>query len=193
MSGTMMRDRHGKWVPAEPLPVTGILGRAEAFARRRGWSRLSGVLAHLDEAGLGEPGLHIGAATIYREPRDWWIGYYRGDAHHYVCPLPTIVVRWERKGVDVRYRDWTCVVVDGKPYAARGRIKGTHTGWRVDRVYRDTDTGAPVAIYASWDSPFRGDDRRRSAQHVLEPVPPVKGWPGWAPHDTIRITDEENS
>ena len=34
---------------------------------------------------------------VYIEPRDWWIGYYRGDTHHYVCPLPTIVVRWKRR------------------------------------------------------------------------------------------------
>lgn len=34
---------------------------------------------------------------VYREPRDWWVGYYRGDRHHYVCPLPTVVVRWARK------------------------------------------------------------------------------------------------
>lgn len=30
------------------------------------------------------------------EPADWWIGYYRGDSHHYVCPLPCIVIRWAR-------------------------------------------------------------------------------------------------
>ena len=33
---------------------------------------------------------------VYREPRDWWVGYYRGDAFHYVCLLPTIVIRWPR-------------------------------------------------------------------------------------------------
>ena len=36
--------------------------------------------------------------VVYIEPRDWWIGYYRGDRHHYVCPLPTVVIRWPRKG-----------------------------------------------------------------------------------------------
>jgi hypothetical protein len=34
---------------------------------------------------------------VYIEPNDWWIGYYRGDSHHYVCPLPCIVIRWDRK------------------------------------------------------------------------------------------------
>jgi hypothetical protein len=38
------------------------------------------------------------AVRVYIEPRDWWIGYYRGDTHHYVCPLPTVVVRWPRRG-----------------------------------------------------------------------------------------------
>jgi hypothetical protein len=30
---------------------------------------------------------------VYVEPRDWWIGYFRGDEYHYVCPLPCVVVR----------------------------------------------------------------------------------------------------
>lgn len=33
---------------------------------------------------------------IYVDTNDWWIGYYRGASHHYVCPLPTIVIRWPR-------------------------------------------------------------------------------------------------
>lgn len=34
---------------------------------------------------------------IFTEPRDVWIGYYRGPNHHYVCPLPCLVVRWPRR------------------------------------------------------------------------------------------------
>lgn len=34
---------------------------------------------------------------IYLDFRDWWIGYYRGPDHHYACPIPCLVVRWERK------------------------------------------------------------------------------------------------
>jgi hypothetical protein len=33
---------------------------------------------------------------IYFDFRDWWIGYYRGDVYHYVCPLPTLVIRFRR-------------------------------------------------------------------------------------------------
>jgi hypothetical protein len=34
---------------------------------------------------------------VYFDFRDWWIGYYRGPNHHYVCPLPCLVVRWPRR------------------------------------------------------------------------------------------------
>lgn len=34
---------------------------------------------------------------VYRDRDDWWIGYYRGATHHYVCPLPTLVIRWRRR------------------------------------------------------------------------------------------------
>jgi hypothetical protein len=34
---------------------------------------------------------------VYLEPRDVWIGYYRGDRHHYVCLLPCVVIRWARR------------------------------------------------------------------------------------------------
>lgn len=37
------------------------------------------------------------AVTVYRDPDDWWIGYYRGLRHHYVCPLPTLMIRWPRR------------------------------------------------------------------------------------------------
>ena len=36
--------------------------------------------------------------SIYIDLRDWWVGYYRGPNHHYVCPLPTVVIRWARRG-----------------------------------------------------------------------------------------------
>lgn len=32
---------------------------------------------------------------LYFDRRDWWSGYYRGDnGYHYVCVLPTLVLRW---------------------------------------------------------------------------------------------------
>lgn len=34
--------------------------------------------------------------TVYIDHRDWWVGYYRGDFHHYVCLVPTVVFRWRR-------------------------------------------------------------------------------------------------
>lgn len=29
---------------------------------------------------------------IYFDFNDWWIGYYRGPNHHYICVLPTLVL-----------------------------------------------------------------------------------------------------
>ena len=37
------------------------------------------------------------AVKVYIDKADWWIGYYRGPNHHYVCVLPTVVIRWPRK------------------------------------------------------------------------------------------------
>lgn len=34
---------------------------------------------------------------IYIDTADWWIGWYRGPNHHYVCVIPTVVIRWVRK------------------------------------------------------------------------------------------------
>lgn len=35
--------------------------------------------------------------TVHFDTRDWWIGYYRGDRYHYVCPVPCLVIRWNRR------------------------------------------------------------------------------------------------
>lgn len=40
--------------------------------------------------------VRLGVVEVYVEPRDWWVGYYRGERHHYVCMLPTLVTRWPR-------------------------------------------------------------------------------------------------
>ena len=34
---------------------------------------------------------------IYIDTNDWWVGYYRGEHYHFVCPLPTLVIRWSRR------------------------------------------------------------------------------------------------
>lgn len=55
--------------------ATSILGRAVVTGRRRRrWP-----------------------ASVYVDTADWWIGYYRGDRHHYVCLLPCIVISWPRR------------------------------------------------------------------------------------------------
>lgn len=30
---------------------------------------------------------------IYLDFRDWWVGYYRAENYHYICLLPTLVLR----------------------------------------------------------------------------------------------------
>lgn len=35
---------------------------------------------------------------VYFDSNDWWIGLYRGPNHIYVCPVPTLVIRWRRHG-----------------------------------------------------------------------------------------------
>lgn len=38
----------------------------------------------------------MSGVKMYLDRNDWWVGYYRGDTHHHVCPLPTLVIRWAR-------------------------------------------------------------------------------------------------
>ena len=42
--------------------------------------------------------VQVERVRVFLEPRDVWVGYYRGDRHNYVCPLPCIVIRWPRRG-----------------------------------------------------------------------------------------------
>lgn len=42
------------------------------------------------------------AMVIYLDFRDWWIGAYRGPNHWYICPLPCVVIRWERRPLALR-------------------------------------------------------------------------------------------
>ena len=40
--------------------------------------------------------LYLGRLAVYLEPRDAWIGAYIADGAVYVCPLPFLVIRWNR-------------------------------------------------------------------------------------------------
>jgi len=40
--------------------------------------------------------IQLGRFAVYIEPRDVWIGWYRDEKAHYVCPLPCVVLRWAR-------------------------------------------------------------------------------------------------
>lgn len=41
--------------------------------------------------------LRIGRVQLYIEPRDIWIGVYVAPNAIYVCPLPLVVIRWDRR------------------------------------------------------------------------------------------------
>lgn len=45
--------------------------------------------------------LHLGlrCVFIYLEPRDAWVGAYVARDYVYVCPLPFLVIRVDRKGI----------------------------------------------------------------------------------------------
>jgi hypothetical protein len=41
--------------------------------------------------------LHLGRLSAYIEPRDIWVGVYVAPNAVYVCPLPLLVLKWERR------------------------------------------------------------------------------------------------
>jgi hypothetical protein len=46
---------------------------------------------------LTSRGISVRGVYVHLNFSDWWVGYYRGDSHHYVCPLPCLVLMWARK------------------------------------------------------------------------------------------------
>lgn len=40
--------------------------------------------------------LRLGRLAVYVQPRDLWVGAFVGLDAVYVCPLPTVVIRWDR-------------------------------------------------------------------------------------------------
>lgn len=49
------------------------------------------VLSVRKAIGLGD------TMKLYFDFNDWWVGYYRSGSYHYVCPFPTLVIRWPRR------------------------------------------------------------------------------------------------
>lgn len=44
--------------------------------------------------------LRFGRLSVYLEPRDIWVGVYVAPAAVYVCPLPLLVLKWDREVTD---------------------------------------------------------------------------------------------
>lgn len=40
--------------------------------------------------------LRLGRLQVYIEPRDIWVGVYVDPKAIYICPLPIVVLRWDR-------------------------------------------------------------------------------------------------
>lgn len=49
---------------------------------------------------MTERRLRIGRLAVYIEPRDIWIGVFIAPAAIYVCPLPLVVLKWERGQIE---------------------------------------------------------------------------------------------
>jgi hypothetical protein len=97
------REKIGRWLYLNTAPPPRHLGESRAWLA-------SSVMAAADDV-LGIIGAETAAPVrrsveVYRDPDDWWVGYYRGDTHHYVCPLPTIVIRWPRRSATVLDEGW---------------------------------------------------------------------------------------
>jgi hypothetical protein len=48
--------------------------------------------------------LTLGRVAVYLEPRDAWIGAYIDPRAIYICPLPFVVLRWDRRRADLGTR-----------------------------------------------------------------------------------------
>jgi hypothetical protein len=65
---------------------------------------------------------------IYIDLDDWWVGYYRGPCFHYICILPTVVIRWGRKGdsqsifISIE-RDWKIMLQNAAALAAEEEVE----------------------------------------------------------------------
>ncbi len=51
---------------------------------------------------LSDRRLRIGRIQVYIEPRDAWVGAYVASNALYVCALPFVVLRWQRRAPSER-------------------------------------------------------------------------------------------
>lgn len=104
-----VRDRvlvrlNGDWVP----------GRITGCNDRLFWVRLYRPTQGVRDLAYGRPEIIEGAddwiqplpwyrfprprwPQVYPDPHAWWVGYARGEHYHYLCLLPSLVIRWRRR------------------------------------------------------------------------------------------------
>lgn len=63
--------------------------------------------------------LRLGRVELYIEPRDIWVGAYIAPDAVYICPLPLVVIKVER-----RFRDWSRFRLIPPPQVGRWHIVG---------------------------------------------------------------------
>ena len=69
------------------------------------------------------------AMKVYIDINDWWIGLYRGPNHYYLCPVPCVVIRWDRHRVSRLDLALAAAIERGiKHDDAMERREGTHHG-----------------------------------------------------------------
>jgi hypothetical protein len=93
---TDLHSRHPLFPPGSvpTYPVSAVAFKVamdrEAESVRAGLRR-HGPAVRTESAGRTRRRLRI-----YLEPRDIWVGVYVGKSALYVCPLPCVVIRWQR-------------------------------------------------------------------------------------------------
>src|SRR3954468_19167615 len=103
---------------------------------------------------------------VYIDTRDWWVGYYRGANHHYICPLPCLVVRiprWANSTLQIRHA-MTAAVHLPPPHRKAGRA--------VPITLEELVSDAPAAIAATdWADPRDAFSTQSYLRHLQSTLP----------------------
>lgn len=68
----------------------------------------------------------MGRLRVYLEPRDIWVGIYVAPRAVYVCPLPLLVFRWQRRRKRASFGDpWLENLAHASERAAKSTASGT--------------------------------------------------------------------
>lgn len=106
--------------------------------------------------------------SVYLEPRDWWIGVYVAPGAVFVCPLPMLVFRWQRR---TRLRPWPRLSDEKyREYSAeleRRLVGDLDDPARVDSPPPAPPPGLLAQLRRAYGRPFgwSEDEYQRAEQH----------------------------